>query len=97
MWLRYGDSLMSPLLLAPASLAAALGLSTQTIYNRLATGGDLPPVVRIGRLPRFHQADVHIWLNKKRQAPPPACTTAAPKRRPGRPTKAEQIAARRAA
>jgi predicted DNA-binding transcriptional regulator AlpA len=85
-------------LLSPKTLAAALGIAEQTIYNRHATGGDLPPVVKLGRLLRFRPADVSHWLSQK-QAPATSALTASleqpvPRRR-GRPTKAEQIAARR--
>lgn len=84
---------MQQLLVSPTELSELLGLAPQTIYNRLCTGGDLPPAIRIGRLPRFAIADVHAWLDTKRAAamhkhqPAPPC-------RPGRPTKAEQVARR---
>jgi predicted DNA-binding transcriptional regulator AlpA len=86
---------MTPLLVTPTELATLLGLAPRTIYNRLNTGGDLPPVVRLGRLPRFFFKDVEPWLEKKHQ---PAVRVDAnqppPRRRPGRPTKVEQIARR---
>lgn len=84
---------MQQLLVSPAQLAAMLGLAPRTIYNRLHAGGDLPPVVRIGRLPRFAVADVQAWVDAKRgiSVPQPA---EPPRRRPGRPRKAEQIARR---
>lgn len=66
-----------------------LSLAPRTIYNRLSSGGDLPPVVRIGRLPRFAVADVERWLDAKREQPAREL-----RRRPGRPTMAEQIARR---
>ena len=50
---------MQQLLVGPAELAAMLGLATRTIYNRLHTKGDLPPVMYLGRLPRFAISDVH--------------------------------------
>ncbi|MFL9885008.1 helix-turn-helix domain-containing protein [Paraburkholderia agricolaris] len=85
-------------LLTPKTLATALGLAEQTIYNRHSSGGDLPPCIKLGRLLRFRQADVDAWLTS-RSAPeglrPAPAGTAGPKRR-GRPTKAEQVAARRA-
>lgn len=56
---------MSPLL-TPTSLAAILGLAPRTIYNRLSAGGDLPPCVRLGKLPRFTAEDVEHWLDQKR-------------------------------
>lgn len=89
---------MTPLLVTPAQLAALLGLAPRTIYNRLSTGGDLPPVVRLGRLPRFVLKDIEPWLqNKQRSALSAAPTQPQPARRPGRPTKVEQIARRAAA
>ena len=86
-------------LLSPKTLAVALGIAEQTIYNRHATGGDLPPVVKLGRLLRFRPADVQHWLNQKQQATAPfaaaSASQASSPRRRGRPTKAEQIIARR--
>lgn len=85
-------------LLTPKMLAAALCLAEQTIYNRHSTGGDLPPAIKLGRLLRFRQDDVNSWLERKRLqtfAPPQALAHNLPPRRRGRPTKAEQIAARR--
>ena len=90
---------MPPILIPPSDLAALVGLSIRTIYNRINTQGDLPPIVRMGRLPRFALDDVHAWINTKRSAANdftphrnnPFATT---RRRPGRPTKAEQIARR---
>ena len=85
-------------LLTPKALADLLGLAEQTIYNRHSNGGDLPQSVKLGRLLRFHSADVGAWLERKRKpalppvSPPRSVSSA---RRPGRPTKAEQIAARR--
>ncbi len=78
-------------LLTPAELAQLLGVAVQTIYNRLHEGRPLPPCVRIGRLPRF--TDVEAWLAALPMQNQPASPT---KRRPGRPTKAEQIARRNA-
>jgi predicted DNA-binding transcriptional regulator AlpA len=88
---------MEPLL-SPKELAATLGLAEQTIYNRHSTGGDLPPVLKLGRLLRFRASDVEAWLARQvvAAAPPPP-QPAAPPRKRGRPTKAEQIAARRSA
>lgn len=83
---------MNPLLITPTELASLIGLAPRTIYNRINTSGDLPPVLRLGRLPRFALTDVQAWIDAKRPA-----TAAAPdlaRRRPGRPTKAEQIARR---
>lgn len=80
-------------LLTPETLAQKLGLATQTIYNRLALGGDLPVHLKIGRLPRWRESDVDSWLAVK--VVPTPVAVALPARRRGRPTKADQIAARR--
>ncbi|MGK5038253.1 helix-turn-helix transcriptional regulator [Janthinobacterium sp. LB3P118] len=88
---------MEKKLLTPKALAELLGLAEQTIYNRHSTGGDLPHAIKLGRLLRFHTADVDSWLEHQRQpAIPPATPPrpVPPARRPGRPTKAEQVAAR---
>lgn len=83
---------------SPKTLANYLGLAEQTIYNRHSTGGDLPQAIKLGRLLRFRLTDVEAWLEAKHQAcatplsfPPTQPLT--PRRR-GRPTKAEQVAAR---
>ncbi|WP_157354445.1 helix-turn-helix domain-containing protein [Thauera sp. 28] len=91
-------------LLTPETLANLLGIAKQTIYNRHSVGGDLPRVTKLGKLLRFRPSDVEAWLEQKLESdhhrspaaalpdqPPPA-----PRRR-GRPTKAEHVAARRAA
>lgn len=85
-------------LLSPKALAAMLGLAEQTIYNRHSTGGDMPPVIKLGRLLRFRPADVEEWLERQQQATTlsPALVPLSGVRRLGRPTKAEQVAARRA-
>jgi predicted DNA-binding transcriptional regulator AlpA len=84
-------------LLTPKTLAAALGLAEQTIYNRHSNGGDLPPSIKLGRMLRFRPVDVEAWLAKQLSAtekPVVREQTQMPRRR-GRPTKAEQVAARR--
>ncbi|WP_316901988.1 helix-turn-helix transcriptional regulator [Ralstonia edaphi] len=84
-------------LLTPKTLAAALGLAEQTIYNRHSTGGDLPRCIKLGRLLRFRPVDVEAWLEKQLGAtenPVAPEGTHVPRHR-GRPTKAEQVAARR--
>lgn len=85
---------MQQLLVSPTELAQLIGLAPRTIYNRLHEGGDLPPVVRIGRLPRFAVVDVQVWIDAKRGVSAPAPVVELPHRRSGRPTKAEQIARR---
>lgn len=85
-------------LLTTKDLANLTGLSVQTIYNRHSNGGLLPDCLNLGGRLRFRQRDVDTWLDalyEKRQPQPiatgcPDSTT----RRPGRPTKAEQVARR---
>ncbi|WP_084795522.1 helix-turn-helix transcriptional regulator [Rhodoferax ferrireducens] len=79
-------------LLSPETLAQKLCLSTQTIYNRMATGADLPIYLKLGRLPRWREADVDHWIAAKVQVLPAQASVLV--RRRGRPTKSEQIAAR---
>ncbi|WP_079436981.1 helix-turn-helix domain-containing protein [Zoogloea sp. LCSB751] len=57
-----------PQLLSPKTLAACFGVAERTIYNRHSMGRDLPPAIKLGRLVRFHLADVNAWLDAKRQA-----------------------------
>lgn len=86
-------------LLSVTQAAPFLGLAPQTIYNRLSSGGDLPSVVRNGRLPQFLPEDIAAWREAKRAPMPttlPAIRTVVPRRR-GRPTKGEQILLRRKA
>ncbi|BCL76674.1 hypothetical protein JHS3_24100 [Jeongeupia sp. HS-3] len=86
-------------LLSTKALAAMLGIAEQTIYNRHSIGGDLPPAIKLGHLLRFRASDVGTWIDAKCQPKTtpltPPLLSAMPKRR-GRPTKAEQVAARRA-
>lgn len=84
-------------LLSPKALAKVLGISEQTIYNRLSIRGDLPPSLKLGRLVRFRPDDVETWLFKQQKVAVVPLKVKAPmeiNRRRGRPTKAEQIAAR---
>ncbi|TDA43635.1 helix-turn-helix transcriptional regulator [Burkholderia pyrrocinia] len=83
-------------LLTPKALAEILGLAEQTIYNRHSKGGDLPPSIKLGRLLRFPVAGAEAWLARKSSSPgrQPAPAAAPAARRRGRPTKAEQVAAR---
>ncbi|MFB9158868.1 helix-turn-helix transcriptional regulator [Chromobacterium violaceum] len=86
-------------LLSPKMLANYLGLAEQTIYNRHSSGGDLPKTIKLGRLLRFRLTDVDAWLETQSRAdaaPVHIPAELSVPRRRGRPTKAEQIAARRA-
>lgn len=85
---------MEPLLTAK-TLAELLGLAEQTIYNRHSNGGDLPPSLKIGRALRFRQSEVDAWLDRLQATTPAVIVDPTPKpRRRGRPSKAEEIAAR---
>ena len=85
-------------LLTPAELAITLGLSVQTIYNRISEGRSLPPHIKLGRRAlRFPEQDVADWIASISQGVVlpvsiPEQTPLVKKR--GRPTKAEQIASR---
>lgn len=91
---------MEPLL-TTEQLAAALGLSVQTLYNRRARGESLPPCITLGRQLRFFQADVHDWLEAQREGrglcptvplrEPGQTHQPSPPRRRGRPTKHDEI------
>lgn len=81
-------------LLTPAELGKLLGLSVQTIYNRRCEGLPLPPAVKLGRLLRFPESGVRAWLDALE--PAQCVVEVAPKRRRGRPTKAEQVMRRMA-
>ncbi|MDS0796973.1 helix-turn-helix domain-containing protein [Burkholderia pseudomultivorans] len=84
-------------LLDPKDLAALARLAVQTVYNRHSTGGNLPPCIKLGRLLRFRSSDVEAWLASQLSSPgqQPVVAQAPAARRRGRPTKAEQVAARR--
>jgi predicted DNA-binding transcriptional regulator AlpA len=80
-------------LLTPVELSQLIGLAVQSIYNRKSEGLSLPPAVKLGRLLRFPESGVRAWLATLPSART-VSTLSVPKRRPGRPTKAEQVAAR---
>ena len=79
-------------LLTVAQLAELLGMAQQTIYNRHSDGGSLPPCVKLGRALRFPEDGVAAWIQQQLEVP---VAVHREQRRPGRPTKAEQIARRR--
>lgn len=82
-------------LLSPLELSRILGFAEQTIYNRKAQGMPLPPYIRVGRFLRFRESEVKAWIDSLAEATPqPAPVVLAAQRRPGRPTKAEEIAKR---
>lgn len=55
--------------IAPAALAAILGLSRQTIYNRIYAGRDLPPHYKQGQSIRFFRPEVEVWMAKVHRVP----------------------------
>lgn len=85
-------------LLTAQDLAEVTGLALQTIYNRHSIGGSLPDCLNLGGRLRFRQRDVDAWLDAQyeKNRPKPIATDRLDftPRRPGRPTKAEQIASR---
>ncbi len=93
------DILMEPLL-TPEQLAATLGLSVQTLYNRRARGESLPPCIKLGGRLRYLEADVRVWLDAQREVaqetpwvqrePKPTSGLTGPRKR-GRPRKDEEI------
>lgn len=54
-------------LLTPRELSALIALAQRTIYNRRATGGDLPPAIVLGRRLRFRASDVERWMEKHKE------------------------------
>lgn len=54
-------------LLTPRELSALIALALRTIYNRRATGGDLPPAIVLGRHLRFKASDVERWMEKHKE------------------------------
>lgn len=84
-------------LLTPAELADTLGLSVQTVYNRIHDSecGPLPPIIRLSPKshPRFARKVVEAWVEEKNGAYRPSPLAARTGKR-GRPTKTEQIARR---
>ncbi|MEO7129655.1 MAG: helix-turn-helix domain-containing protein [Rhodoferax sp.] len=87
-------------LLTPQNLAEVTGLAVQTIYNRHSNGDSLPKCLMLGRLLRFRQSDVDAWLDSQYERlgfETASGNSFEPRtRRTGRPTKAEQVARRRA-
>lgn len=55
--------------IGPKALAAVLGMNVQSIYNRIHSGGDLPPSYKLGRAVRFFRPEVQTWLEHGRRVP----------------------------
>lgn len=90
-----GHTMLSTALLTPTELANLLGLALQTVYNRRATGGSLPPAILLGGRVRYRLSDVEHWLQNQYEhthavQEARAERQAAPEKR-GRPSKAETI------
>lgn len=78
-------------LLTVKTLAILLGRTEGAIRNDLSRKPQqLPPPIRIGGLVRWRKSDISNWLDllAKRQH---NCVVERPKRKRGRPTKAEQL------
>lgn len=83
-------------LYTPEILAHRLALARQTIYNRVNTGGDLPPYFRLGRTLRWRPEDVEAWIDMQRQVLPVVVASPVPSpRKRGRPRKEEVMQAMR--
>jgi excisionase family DNA binding protein len=54
-------------LLSPRTLAEYLGVSIAWVYKGLCTDTLPFKVYRVGRLPRFKEADVELWLKAQTQ------------------------------
>lgn len=54
-------------LLTPRELSVLIALAQRTIYNRRATGGDLPPAIVLGRNVRFKLSDVRQWMEHHKE------------------------------
>lgn len=78
-------------LLTPQALGVMLSMSVQTVYNRRAQGLSLPPAVKLGRLLRFRESDVQVWITAQTESSALFSAQPIPCRR-GRPTKEEQVA-----
>jgi predicted DNA-binding transcriptional regulator AlpA len=59
--------------IAPKALAAVLAMNVQSIYNRIHSGGDLPPTYKRGRAVRFFRPEVEDWLKGGRRVQASAC------------------------
>jgi len=84
-------------LLTPRQLAELLSLKEQTIYNRHSTGASLPPAIKLGTRLRFRQSDVDAWITGQIEQPLKIERNDIAEltiRSRGRPTKAQQVAAR---
>lgn len=81
-------------LLSPKTLASALGVAEQTIYNRHSSGGNLPRSIKLGRLLRFRATDVDAWIASQSSSPgqQPAIASEPAAERHIEPTNAEQVA-----
>lgn len=77
-------------LLTAKELADLFGISSKSVLRDILRSPDkLPPFVKIGRTPRWQPGTVRAWLAAKEGE-----STKEQKKRPGRPTKAEQIGRR---
>ncbi|MFH1913923.1 MAG: hypothetical protein ABIK45_06595 [Pseudomonadota bacterium] len=76
-------------------LARILRKSPITIRNMTTKSPEkLPPFLRVGNEARWLPSDVKAWIEEQKAAPKSVIKQT--KRRPGRPSKSETVAARRA-
>lgn len=89
------DHTTLPVLLSIGDMGRILGLGPKAIYVRIENDpGSLPPrfILPGSNLLRWHPTVVQRWLDAKAGLiAPTALPPPSPRRRPGRPTKEEQI------
>ena len=81
-------------LLSLKQVSQVTGQAEQTIRNLVSQGSTTLPTRKIEGRRVVHVLDLAAWLDEQRIAPGNAPAPATPRRRPGRPTKAEQSRAR---
>lgn len=91
-------------LLSAREVAPLMGVALQTLYNWMHLGKDIPPHIVCGRRVRFHPDDIAAWLEARRCDEQVGAVVSSSERvvsplrsmarRPGRPTKAEEVARR---
>jgi predicted DNA-binding transcriptional regulator AlpA len=85
-------------LLDVSDLAKILKTSRKSIYVRSSQNpGELPPRIKLpgSRVLRWHPQVVRRWLEEQAGITQPVEFSPPPKRRPGRPTKEEELARQR--
>ncbi len=62
--LAVDEPLAGRLALSAAEVAGALGISVRSVW-RMASTGEIPPAVKIGRCARWRCASLEAWLQKE--------------------------------